>query len=94
MKGRFRKGKKAYRMALRSPREATFERRYQRWLIRTERQKKASIQCVQAALITAFGVFTVAKIHSDIHSTPQERALAIARQVIDTAQGIGKVFQS
>lgn len=94
MKGRFRKGKKAYRMAVRSPRQATFERRYQRWLIRTEMQKKASIQCVQAALIAAFGVLTVAKIQSDIHSTPQERALAVARQVIDTAQGIGKVFQS
>lgn len=92
MKGRFRKGKKAYRMALRSPRQANFERRYQRWLIRTERHKKASIQCVQASLWAAYGALGVAKIRADINRTPQERAIAIAQQVIHTAQGIAKVF--
>ena len=92
MKGRFRKGKKAYRSVNRSPRQASFERRYHAWLIRTERQKKAYIQCMQASLWAAYGAFGVAKIRADINRTPQERAIAIAQQVIHTAYGIAKVF--
>lgn len=92
MKGRFRKGKKAYRGKLKSPRQSRLEGRYQAWLLRKERRRRNAVRMAQAALIAGSGAMALALIQSTPGRSVHERAIAVAGQVINTAQAISKVF--
>lgn len=92
MKGRFRKGKKAFRMAVRSSRQANFERQYQRWLIRKRMSAVMASKVVRAALSAACSSLAMAMIQSDIHTTYDVKAIRSAQQAIKTAQTIAAIF--
>lgn len=92
MKGRFRKGKKAFRSAIKSPRQARFEWRYQQWLIRKFQGSIMAGKVARAAIVSVMGAMAIAQIRSSIHLSPLAKASAIATQVIQTSQQFAKIF--
>jgi hypothetical protein len=82
---RFRKGKKAFK----SGRLSKLSLRYLRSLALSQARRKTAISLTQAATI---GAQQVAIIKANITLSPQQKAIALAQQIIHTAQGINKVL--
>lgn len=60
---------------------------------RLTRRSKSKLRIASAAMAVLHGAFRIATIKSTIGYTPQEKALAIVEQSIQTSQQIGKSFQ-
>lgn len=83
MKGRFRKGKKAFRTG----RNPVLERHYVKWLFRKKAMSLQAIRLAMASVTTAMGAMQIDSIKRS--KLPYElKALRIAESVISTAHGI------
>jgi len=91
MKGRFRKGKKAFRGTSGSSRQRRFESRYQAWLLRREQGKKISVRLVMAGISAALGAMRSATIQSQMISA-ESKAIAHANNAIETANAVTKAL--
>jgi hypothetical protein len=97
MKGRFRKGKKAYRAGLRPK----LEGRYQRWIIKKELYKKHSARAVVACVTGALAMVQAQSIISapvpitkDPKEVAREKAMKIVELAIESAEAIVRSYQS
>jgi hypothetical protein len=93
MKGRFRKGKKAFRSVVN--RQPKLRSRYLRWLYKREASRKSAITIALAAQQAWLAAFRFAQIMSRPSRTEEDRvqkAVAIASVAIDAASGIQKAF--
>lgn len=88
MKGRFRKGKKAFKRQ----RHDKLYYRYEKFLSRTEARRRNAIKMAQVALAIVSGAVNIRNIQS-MRADPLMKANGVAGAVINTAMVVQKIMQ-
>lgn len=86
--GRFRKGKKAFKLGLKNK----LANRYELHLNKIHARRLAAMRAAQASLAMVSGMFNVARIQA-MRSEPLERMQGIASAIINTAMSVQKIMQ-
>lgn len=94
---RFRKGKKFAKATHRTPKQEKMYRRYMAALtlfrIKRHAQIQAAMRIMFSAGASAMTSIHIAKLQSVMCTTPQQKAIAIAKGLIGGYQSISKAFE-
>lgn len=90
---RFRKGKKAFKSALRSPKQAKLCARYLAYIEYKRAQTIIAFRLAQCAAYSAVRIAQVSAIQATSLSSP-EKASSIAKIVIETAREVQKTLST
>lgn len=89
MKGRMRKAKKAFK----NHRHGKMFNRYVKFVVDRKHRSLYALKMMQSGMVARMGVIQVDKIRAS-QADKHTKALAIAQQVIHTAQAIAKILSN